>query len=84
MNLFKRYDAYGIVNIRPVNSTVPHLIRNHLSGEYIVKSLELNENEFIQYEIISSMNIEAITDTQRNEINQFLVYVNASLKCDDM
>lgn len=52
MNLFNRYDPYGIENNRPVNRTVPHLIRNHLLGEYIVNSLDPYVNELIQNEII--------------------------------
>ena len=67
--------------IRPANITVPHRILNHLSGEYTVNSEIWNWNDEIQIAIISSINIEIIIDANRNEINQFLANLNASLKC---
>ena len=45
------------------------------SNKVAVK-LDFNINE-----IISSINIEIIIDANRNEINQFLANLNASLKC---
>ena len=80
-NLLIKNDPYGIEIIRPANITVPHLILNHLSGEYTVNSEISNSKEEIHVEIISSIKNEINIEANRNEISQFLINVNASLKC---
>ena len=80
-NLYIKNDANGIDVIKPASITVPHFILNHLSGEYTVNSAISKSNDEIHDAKISSINIDATIEAKRKDINQFLVNLNASLKC---
>ena len=83
MNLSIIIDAYGNEKINPTSSTEPHLIDNHLLGEYTVRLDDEYGNEFIQLLIISSITNAQMIEVKNHTTTHFFIELYNSFKWTD-